>query len=161
MAINKIIYQGDTLIDLTNDTVTPETLAEGVTAHAKNGEIIVGSMTGGGGASFEAVNVTVHIDTIEYDGALMGAYFNGMILDENGYVVETFKDFDTNTDVTIRTPKGSLFFIVVESLSGEGFADVVWDELIGANFYMSNNFINVFDAYEDATIKIKYKGHMG
>lgn len=53
MAYNKIIYKGDTLIDLTADTVTPETLAEGVTAHTRNGEIIVGSMTGGSGGNFK------------------------------------------------------------------------------------------------------------
>lgn len=46
MAINKVIAHGQTLIDLTEDTVTAETLKEGVTAHAKNGEVITGTMTG-------------------------------------------------------------------------------------------------------------------
>jgi hypothetical protein len=52
MAYNKIVYKGDTLIDLTQDTVTPETLAEGIIAHAKNGEVIVGTgiSSGSGGA---------------------------------------------------------------------------------------------------------------
>ena len=45
MAINKVIYGNETLLDLTNDTVTPETLEEGVTAHAANGEIITGIAT--------------------------------------------------------------------------------------------------------------------
>lgn len=45
MAINKVEYAGNTLIDLTNDTVTPETLAEGVTAHDKSGNIIIGTMS--------------------------------------------------------------------------------------------------------------------
>ena len=50
MAYNKIITtDGETLIDLTQDTVTPETLLEGATAHAKNGEVITGTATGGGG----------------------------------------------------------------------------------------------------------------
>lgn len=44
MAINQVIYGGETLIDLRNDTVTPETLAEGVTAHAASGEEVVGTM---------------------------------------------------------------------------------------------------------------------
>jgi hypothetical protein len=42
MAVNKVEYGGETLIDLTEDDVTPETLAEGVTAHGANGEKIVG-----------------------------------------------------------------------------------------------------------------------
>lgn len=45
MAINKIIYGGNTLIDLTGDTVTPEQLAEGVTAHDKSGAKITGTNT--------------------------------------------------------------------------------------------------------------------
>ncbi len=44
MAINKIVYGGNTLVDLTGDTVTPETLAEGVTAHDKSGAVITGIM---------------------------------------------------------------------------------------------------------------------
>lgn len=47
MAVNKVIYntaQGEeVLMDLTSDTVTPETLAEGVTAHDASGELIVGT----------------------------------------------------------------------------------------------------------------------
>lgn len=44
MAINKVIYDGKTLMDITEDTVTPETLAAGITATAANGEKIVGLM---------------------------------------------------------------------------------------------------------------------
>lgn len=52
MAVNKVVYNGETLVDLTNDSVTPETLAEGVTAHDKSGAVITGTMaTGGGGGS--------------------------------------------------------------------------------------------------------------
>lgn len=46
MAINQVAYKGDIIIDLTNDTVTPETLKAGFTAHAKNGEMITGTMSG-------------------------------------------------------------------------------------------------------------------
>ena len=44
MAVNKVEYAGNTLIDLTADTVTAETLAQGVTAHAANGEPITGTL---------------------------------------------------------------------------------------------------------------------
>ena len=49
MPVNKVDYCGETLIDLTADTVTPETLAEGVTAHDKSGAVITGTMVAGGG----------------------------------------------------------------------------------------------------------------
>ena len=52
MAYNKIVLKDQTLIDLTSDTVTPDTLAVGATAHDKTGASIVGTMpSGGGGAS--------------------------------------------------------------------------------------------------------------
>ena len=40
---NKVIYNATTLIDLTEDTVTPETLAFGATAHSASGDIITGT----------------------------------------------------------------------------------------------------------------------
>jgi hypothetical protein len=43
--INKIIYGGRTLIDLTSDTITADKLAEGYTAHDKSGAIITGTNT--------------------------------------------------------------------------------------------------------------------
>ena len=43
MAISKVIYGGQTLIDLTVDTVTADKLLSGTTAHGKDGELITGS----------------------------------------------------------------------------------------------------------------------
>lgn len=37
MAINKVIYGGETLIDLTGDTVTADKILSGFTAHDKGG----------------------------------------------------------------------------------------------------------------------------
>lgn len=44
MAVNKVIYGGDTLVDLTGDTVTAADLAEGVKATGADGNPIVGLM---------------------------------------------------------------------------------------------------------------------
>ena len=43
MAISKVIYGGQTLIDLTADTITPDKLKKGYTAHGANGEVINGT----------------------------------------------------------------------------------------------------------------------
>ena len=43
MAINKVEYGGNTLIDLTSDSVTPENLLSGVTAHDASGKKITGT----------------------------------------------------------------------------------------------------------------------
>lgn len=45
MAVNKVIYGNQTLIDLTSDTITAADLASGKTAHDKSGAIITGTNT--------------------------------------------------------------------------------------------------------------------
>ena len=45
--INKVVLGNETLLDLTADTVTPQTLYSGTTAHDASGQIIVGTMSGG------------------------------------------------------------------------------------------------------------------
>ena len=45
MAINKVIYGGETLIDLTSDTVSADKMLEGFTAHDKCGALITGTCT--------------------------------------------------------------------------------------------------------------------
>lgn len=42
--VNKVSYNNNTLIDLTSDTVTPEVLLAGYTAHDKSGAAISGSI---------------------------------------------------------------------------------------------------------------------
>lgn len=43
MAVNKVTYGGKTLVDLTTDTVTADTLVSSITAHDKSGNTIVGT----------------------------------------------------------------------------------------------------------------------
>ena len=43
--VNKVIYGGDVLIDLTGDTVTVDKLLSGITAHDKSGAKITGTCT--------------------------------------------------------------------------------------------------------------------
>lgn len=47
MAINKVVYGNNTLIDLTSDTVTADKLLEGYTAHDRSGALITGMVTDG------------------------------------------------------------------------------------------------------------------
>ena len=48
MAINKVVYDGNTLIDLTGDTITAADLLEGVTAHDASGQAITGTLVPSG-----------------------------------------------------------------------------------------------------------------
>lgn len=60
--INKVVYGGNTLIDLTADTVTPATLMLGYTAHDASGALITGTADGG-----------VDGDNLGYGAALVGS----------------------------------------------------------------------------------------
>jgi hypothetical protein len=59
----------EVLVDLTGDSVTPETLGKGVTAHDKTGAPIVGTMESGG-APVEEKDVNFY----DYDGTLLYSY---------------------------------------------------------------------------------------
>lgn len=45
MAISKVVYNNETLIDISNDSVTRDTLAYGYTAHDKSGNAITGRLS--------------------------------------------------------------------------------------------------------------------
>lgn len=54
MSVNKVqLANGETIIDISDSTVTPETLAEGVTAHDASGQKITGKMVPGGGKTVQ------------------------------------------------------------------------------------------------------------
>jgi len=44
VAISKVVYGNTTLIDISNDTVDAGALLSGVSAHASNGEAIIGTI---------------------------------------------------------------------------------------------------------------------
>ena len=91
--INKVVVNDTTLLDLTEDTVTPSTLVEGVTAHSKSGASITGTVikTGNGkyiwgkyayGDIYE--ETTTSLGTTKPDDARSFSY-SGYILGSNGY----------------------------------------------------------------------------
>lgn len=63
MAINKVVYGDNTLIDLTADTVTADKLAQGYTAHDASGAAITGTMSGVGTNEEIFKKWTVTVDT--------------------------------------------------------------------------------------------------
>lgn len=106
MAYNKIIYNGNTLIDLTDDTVSAADVLSGATFHGRDGESATGSMTNRG-----AVTGTIATKAGTY--TVPAGYHNG-----NGTVAisstEQAKIIATNikNGVTILGVQGSY--------SGEG-----------------------------------------
>lgn len=72
MAVNKVALNGEVKLDLTADTVTPETLLKGMTAHNAAGELITGV--------YEPMNIK------QYTGTLLAS---GWAADANGYQSQT------------------------------------------------------------------------
>lgn len=47
MPVNKVVYAGETLIDLSDDTVEQDTLLAGVVAHRADGTVVTGRLFDG------------------------------------------------------------------------------------------------------------------
>lgn len=62
MGYNKFITTNNqVLLDLSSDTVAPDKLLSGATAHDKSGNLITGSYSSGGNATVETCTVTITI----------------------------------------------------------------------------------------------------
>lgn len=104
MAINKVIYGGSTLIDLTGDSVTKDKLLTGYTAHDKSGEVIEGA------CSFDVDSTDATVTAAEILNGQI-AYARGSkisgTMKNNGAVVETIADKDSVYTVPIGYHDGS------------------------------------------------------
>lgn len=101
MGINKIVYNGGTLIDLTGDTVTADKLAQGYTAHDRTGTVIIGTATGGGGGV-----------TQDQDGFL--------VLDSQPGSSVSVEALSVTQNGTYTAPTGKAYSPVTVNVSGGG-----------------------------------------
>ncbi|MDD3204141.1 MAG: hypothetical protein PHS74_00170 [Lachnospiraceae bacterium] len=120
MSVNKVIYGGKTLIDLTSDTVTANTLQKGYTAHTKSGAIVTGTcsdeinriMTAGltDGYTEYSDDGTI-ISTTDSEGRTLTKTFTDGFLtcttvlkNQNGVILgKTIKKFTNNCSVVTTT----------------------------------------------------------
>jgi hypothetical protein len=102
MAVNKVDFGGETLIDLTNDTITEDTLLYGETAHDKSGRAITGNLTVKNGRSIHYLNQGLDLEALgsqSYSETFF-PYSNGMIqvndigIDKNGVLFSIVGIYD-------------------------------------------------------------------
>lgn len=118
MAVNKVALNGEVKLDLTADTVTPETLLKGMTAHNAAGELITGV--------YEPMNIK------QYTGTLLAS---GWAADSHGYQAQTITitglkaayDVDPQWDVVLSGTDPD-----ADAALLEGFA-LIHNYVVGAN----------------------------
>ena len=102
--INKIVYGGRTLIDLTADTITADKLLEGFTAHDKSGAIITGTNTYDSDTSEDTVAVAEML--IGKTAHARGTQLTGT-MPNNGSITGTITDLDDEYTVAQGYHDGS------------------------------------------------------
>lgn len=121
---NKVIYNGNTLIDLTDATATADKILSGYTAYGASGEKLTGTATGGGGSAITVVEsqdtnggtiknivaVDISNDTVTAADVAQGVTFHtadgtasvGTVVSEDIKEV-TFYDYDGSIAYTYTT----------------------------------------------------------
>ena len=102
MAVNKVDVNGATVLDLTQDSVTPETLKKGETAHDASGALIVGTM--------ETVMIPKTTALLKGDGAIgVSAYINNTKLAVSAYISGSYCYYSV-CNVSTSSQSGTIYF---------------------------------------------------
>lgn len=126
MAINKVEYNGEVLMDLTNDTVTEDTLASGVTAHNAAGVQITGTFE----EKKEVIYIPIAVEFNEQGEIISVSLVNHTYSDIVGYIQDekmpiltwTSELFSLNPltfSFVAQGGSGLLFQTFFDSMSGE------------------------------------------
>ncbi len=129
MAYNKIIYGGKTLLDLTEDSVTPESLKKGYTAHQANGEKIVGTYMPNSGTDDEIDSILLH-----------GFSYGEVEYTDNGSVITAVNK--TTGQILTKTFSGNFCTITLKDLSGVELGKLVKTYLNDSKVITSVNHHN-------------------
>ena len=97
MPVNIVIYNGKPLIDLSGDTVTPDKLLSGITAHDKTGAQITGTAELGSGGGSTVVKKADAVNFYDYDGTLLHSYTV-----EEAQALTALPDGPTHTGLTFQ-----------------------------------------------------------
>lgn len=117
--VNKVVYDGTTLIDLTADTITAADLASGVTAHDKSGAPIVGTNT------YDA-------DTSDAD-ATRSEILNGKTAYVNGVKLTGSMPNNGSNNVTVSSASGQAIPAGYYDGSGKALIDETSASALTAN----------------------------
>ena len=106
MGVSKVNYNNTTLIDISGDTVTPQTLVQGATAHNANGEQIVGTMIPGFSVEHVPINDIYNV----FKSYWNAGGFTYASADDDGYRKKTDGTFDTTITSKAGRRNGMWFY---------------------------------------------------
>lgn len=157
-AKNKVVYAGETLIDLTEDTVTPATLKSGVTAHDASGAKITGTLD-------TAPPKESDINFWDYDGTLLYSWtlaelatktelpplpsHDGLICQGWNWTLQDIKDAGRELDI------GALY--ITDDGKTRLYVDVdteTWDDFV-LNYWQSTRNATTVDWGDGTTPETK------
>lgn len=126
MGVNKVEYGGRTLIDLTGDTVTPETLVKGATAHNAAGELIEGENAGSSGDMLKS-DYDPENEVQEAGG--IAAYVDGTVYSDDAETMpETI--LSTTEEVLRKVyPVGAIYMSVNSASPADLFGFGTWQRV--------------------------------
>ena len=152
MPVSKVVYNQNTLIDLTSDTVTKDTLKKGFTAHKSDGTLITGEFVGDDYDEIDRILTAGLTDGYKHfsdDGTIIST-----IDSEGRTLIKTFSnDFLTCTTV-LRDPNGVELGRTVKSFSDNSSTITTTDskgQRLVKSF--SNNMRNMVAVLTDASDK--------
>ena len=160
---NKVIFNGTTLIDLTDDSVSPELLAFGATAHDKSGASIVGTAY----KNNYYVKGTQTSKTNNWTGNLLevDALYNGLAIDywlpfdgsgnatlnltlKNGTNTGNINCYISGTDrLSKEIPANSIIHLIYQTVTISGTSYTGWWNVVSANGIDSG-----WQSYNDKTV---------
>lgn len=148
MSVNKIVYAGKTLIDLTSDTVTKASLLKGVKAHDKAGNVIIGVYEAGE----------------EVENILENGFSSGDITyEDNGDVI--IETNNTTGQILTKTISDSTVTVVLTD-SGSELGRLVrtynddYSVITSVNTYNCTTSVKTFD-YENQTVSLVVQDSSG
>lgn len=126
MAVNKVEYGGRTLIDLTGDTVTPETLVQGATAHNAAGEMIEGKNMGSSG---DMLKSDYDPESAVQEAGGIAAYVDGTIYSDDSET--TPENILSTTEEVLRKvyPVGAVYMSVNSADPADLFGFGTWERV--------------------------------